>query len=603
MRYSAYGSFDEKPLLDGDEGFIGLNTRLDPTQLSEGVLSESKNIRLDKGTARSRKGCTLYLGASTNNVETPMDAVPYDSGSTQDNVLVFSTNGNAKYAHIYNGPTLVSQVTFPALPYNYTLTNAFLLNTKVNTLLFQGKGPTLPFTEGDSLGHDVLRLAKGDTEFKHFKQVNFSGHVRNAGGTNVHTITCTETPSLNVGEKFRVVGLIGSGGPTDNIWKVLSITDKVIKFTSSTTQHPALNSTGGIQGILYSVDNECPPADFATWAGNRLIVPFGDNELAISSSLSTHNFPITNRLVIDSGESGSITALEPLADDSLLVFKNHSIHAVQGVYEMKGSVEGGRLAITRITDQLGCIARKTIQVIGSEVLFLSPQGIYGLSLNSQSGGGVGLPVQAVRVADVALSRDIDNLIDSIDQANASACFFRGRYYLCDGDEIYVYSTILQAFESVDSVPNGVIKLFSIFSSSSQLIALHSSSKILNLETSESNVDTYYGGTENFESKVTTRAYRFKTFEQKHFRRAMVSWQGQDSNNSFRVDIESENPDGIDTIVNQSNIGSGTFNTRTSLRGRGESIKATISNNFAGRFSAKRIAFEAMPGSRQTTEFN
>jgi hypothetical protein len=84
---------------------------------------------------------------------------------------------------------------------------------------------------------------------------------------------------------------------------------------------------------------------------------------------------------------------------------------------------------------------------------------------------------------------------------------------------------------------------------------------------------------------------------------MVSWQGQDSNNSFRVDIESENPDGIDTIVNQSNIGSGTFNTRTSLRGRGESIKATISNNFAGRFSAKRIAFEAMPGSRQTTEFN
>ena len=44
MRYSAYGSFDEKPLLDGDEGFIGLNTRLNPTQLNEGVLSESKNI-------------------------------------------------------------------------------------------------------------------------------------------------------------------------------------------------------------------------------------------------------------------------------------------------------------------------------------------------------------------------------------------------------------------------------------------------------------------------------------------------------------------------------------------------------------------------------
>lgn len=601
MRYSGYGSYDTQPLLDGDEGFVGLNTRLDPTQLQEGILSESKNIRLDKGTARSRKGCTLHLGSSSS-VETPLDAISYDSGS-QDNVLVVSVLSNAKYGHIYNGSTLVNAITYPSTGLNYNLTKAHLLNTKVNTLLFQGKGPTLPFTEGDTLGQGVLRLAKGDTEFKYHKQVSFTGHTKDSGGTNIHSLTCTTEPSLIVGEKFRIVGNITTGGPTFNVYKVVSIADKIVTFTSANVTHPTMNTTSGVSGIIYSVDDQCPPADFATWAGNRLIVPFGDNELAISSSLSTHDFPITNRLVIDSGESGTITALEPLADDSLLVFKNHSIHAVQGVYEMKGSVEGGRLAISRITDQLGCIARKTIQVVGSEVLFLSPQGIYGLSLNSQAGGGVGLPVQAVRVADVALSRDIDNLVDSIDQANASACFFRGRYYLSDGNEIYIYNTILQAWESVDSVPTGVMKLFSIYSTNAKLLALHSGSKILHLESADSNADTFIGGVNNFESKITTRGYRFKTFEQKHFRRAMVSWQAVDSSNSFKIDVNLENPDGTSTIINQSSVGSGTYNSRTSLRGRGESVTATISNNFVGRFQAKRIAIEAQPGSRTTTEFN
>ena len=98
MRYSGYGSYDTQPLLDGDEGFVGLNTRLDPTQLQEGILSESKNIRLDKGTARSRKGCTLHLGSSSS-VETPLDAISYDSGSRDDVLIVSALSGSDEACH------------------------------------------------------------------------------------------------------------------------------------------------------------------------------------------------------------------------------------------------------------------------------------------------------------------------------------------------------------------------------------------------------------------------------------------------------------------------------------------------------------------------
>ena len=52
MRYKGYGELDDPPLLDGDEGFTGFNTRLDGTNLEPGVLSEAFNVRTDRGTIR-----------------------------------------------------------------------------------------------------------------------------------------------------------------------------------------------------------------------------------------------------------------------------------------------------------------------------------------------------------------------------------------------------------------------------------------------------------------------------------------------------------------------------------------------------------------------
>lgn len=49
-------SYESIYLKDGDKGFIGLNSRDNPSALPEGYVSESKNYRLDRGVASARKG-------------------------------------------------------------------------------------------------------------------------------------------------------------------------------------------------------------------------------------------------------------------------------------------------------------------------------------------------------------------------------------------------------------------------------------------------------------------------------------------------------------------------------------------------------------------
>ena len=44
---------------DGDQGFIGVNSRLDPSQLQPGIVAEAKNKRFVSGVAKTRPGSVL----------------------------------------------------------------------------------------------------------------------------------------------------------------------------------------------------------------------------------------------------------------------------------------------------------------------------------------------------------------------------------------------------------------------------------------------------------------------------------------------------------------------------------------------------------------
>ena len=613
MRYRGYGDLDDPPLLDGDEGFSGFVTRVQKSNLAPGELSQAYNVRLDKSTIRSRRTAENLTNTSRNTLlknNGVMDAIAFNDGVSEGDQVLFagtergyltSTEKDGDF-EVVDYPTRFGQIN-----------EAKLLQTSVSTLLFSDPGVSLNFVltaNSTFLGNPVLRYDDSGTkkEFKYFKQQSINVQ------STTNTFTTTEQHAFSVGELIRIDGNAVAGE-----YRVKEINERQVVVEPSDTQaRPTWVSATG--GLVYSLEDECPSVKFATWAGNRLIIPAGNDDILVSSPLSTHDFPITNRLTIGSSDSGFITALEPLQDDSLVVFKNNSVYLVTGIYDFKPADQGGSLSIIRISDQIGCVNPDSVQVVGQEVVFLSTQGIYALTLSTKGEGAIGLPPQAVRVTDLPMSRDIqDKFEKTFDFQNAQLQFWKGRIYLLNestyqspgdqgypGTQIYVYNTLFSKFESIDNYVRNGKKLIPITNNGSRLLMWHEDYGLLELEKHENTQDEYNGIVSNpgLRCYFSTRGYRHNTFANKHYKRLSLSWEkkSKQADDFVEVTFDTENPESVVALIQETNSVTGTFNQRMPLRQKGESSSV----NFLARkaqFEVKRVALEATEGSRQTFNYN
>lgn len=79
-----------KYILDGDQSFIGLNTRDNPISLRPSIVSKSQNMRLEKGTAVLRKGALILdTGDIRANDLKILGSCIYDNGNQK--LFVFAT--------------------------------------------------------------------------------------------------------------------------------------------------------------------------------------------------------------------------------------------------------------------------------------------------------------------------------------------------------------------------------------------------------------------------------------------------------------------------------------------------------------------------------
>lgn len=109
---------------------------------------------------------------------------------------------------------------------------------------------------------------------------------------------------------------------------------------------------------------------------NRLIVPFDRDNLAISDVLNyTRYDPVLQQAKINSGDEGDIRGLCKMGRDSLLVFKDHSIHVLENVVGDLSTLSQDELPV-----DLGLGARRTIVRYGQDILWMGPDlAIYSLS--------------------------------------------------------------------------------------------------------------------------------------------------------------------------------------------------------------------------------
>ena len=73
---------DSPILSDGDTGFVGYASRINPLNLPAGMLQLSENMRLDRGVARTRKGIKR-LADNINPSQVPL-TVPFDLSATPE---------------------------------------------------------------------------------------------------------------------------------------------------------------------------------------------------------------------------------------------------------------------------------------------------------------------------------------------------------------------------------------------------------------------------------------------------------------------------------------------------------------------------------------
>ena len=102
--------YNETYQKDGDSGFIGLNSRDNPSSLPQGIVSESKNYRFDRGVASARKGLQrktsgALVGKTVYGTCTYID-------STGQEIIVIVT-GSALYYYNPQTEALSLAINFP----------------------------------------------------------------------------------------------------------------------------------------------------------------------------------------------------------------------------------------------------------------------------------------------------------------------------------------------------------------------------------------------------------------------------------------------------------------------------------------------------------
>ena len=113
---------------DGDIGFIGLNSRDNPSALPKGVLSRSQNFRLDRGVAQTRKGLQRKTAGSIVG-QTIYSTGTYIESSGQEMIVLVVANG----LYTYNPQTelLSSKIYFPNFITGATLTSSNSISVTV----------------------------------------------------------------------------------------------------------------------------------------------------------------------------------------------------------------------------------------------------------------------------------------------------------------------------------------------------------------------------------------------------------------------------------------------------------------------------------------
>jgi hypothetical protein len=469
---------------------------------------------------------------------------------------------------------------------------------------------------------DFTKVASGD--YTQPTELDSTGFAITNG---LATVTVSNT--LSVGDNVVLTSAGSSTLTEGDSFVVAEVSSSEFKFFVNTDDVGSVSDvhfTKKVSVGLGFIHMPAPP--FATYHQRRLVMPFKflstgtdtfetrniQDEIIASDVLDTNTYDqVFAQYRFNAGTSDFVVGLHSFAEDRLLVFNRNSIHIVTNTTNLLTS------SAQVLTDEVGCVARKSIEQVGNQVIFLSDNGVYGTQF---------LDEYNLRGTETPLSEPINTTISRINknaQANSVAVYFDNRYYIAvpldsstSNNAILIYNFLNKQWESIDQVNNDNYQVSNLLvlgeGDKRGVYAVNDIGGVHRIDHRVDGVDrviTQIGGTEQsiqISGELTTRQYTLGTLDRKRWKQFDLHIQSSDTNTSdLNINFETENPDNTGNIGTLSGFNNGVLaiSEDVSIRGRignrrGYGIQFTF-NNMIGRPIIRAIEVEGATTMRSITK--
>ena len=554
------------------------------TQVANGSFTEPSDIIVAAGsfqivnqlatvvsdTGSLSQGTSIFIKNGVNSDIVDPDETEYDvsaSGLKQD--FEFSV----KEVFATDTPRAISTTS---------------LTTTSGTGSFTGYNKAT-FTTSSAHG---LKVGDPITIANYHSSVNGNRIVAEVGSTTTFSIYISGTLSSQS----------PSGSPTVGIKKGFTFSVPAESTDGSKTSKDTLAATPTFleQASEGSGFSHMPAPAFGEYHQRRIVVPFRysmsedtsgttitdrkiHDELIFSQLLDSDTYDIIfGQFRLNAGTSDFIVGLHSFSEDKLVVFNRNSIHLISNSFKIQDARS------TLITDEVGCLARKSIVQVANNLIFLSDNGIYGVDFQD---------LYNLRGRDLPLSATIEATVQDINKdyaENAVAVYFDNRYFIAlptgnstTNNTLLIYNFINKNWESIDSINNSAWE-FTYLTVAGKgddrgVYAINKTGGVHKIEGGTGGNDVYIlqVGAESESSAIissaTTRMYTLNSIGRKkwnNFDLHIESEVGLASNGN--ISVETEN---VDSSISLGTLAS--FNNGSQLtEGEDYSIRGRIGNKRA-----------------------
>ena len=539
-----------------------------------------------------------------------------DPAAAGSQYIVIASNNKAFAVNLSTQAT--TQIDYPA---GVSISQPVDMIQAFNKVFIFRDGETALEWDGN-FSNEFTKVASGT----YTQPVQITSTVNTVSGKM--TVTAGSAHNLSTGDEVIVEDKAGSNLLVGERY-VVTVVDST-NFTIF-VQHANESNTPNVifqQPVSVGLGfTHMPAPPFAVYHQRRLVMPFKNSvdsgadsftsrgildEIIASDLLDSDTYDqIFGSYRFNAGTADFVVGLHSFTDDTLMVFNRNSIHLVSNTIDLNNS------SIRLLTDEVGCLARNSIQQVGNRVLFLSDNGVYGTEF---------LDEYNLRGTQTPLSEPINETIKRINKVHAEkavSAYFDNRYFIAvplddatQNNAVLIFNFLNNQWESIDSVndPN--------FHTSNLIVAgegstrgVYSVNDIGGLHRIDARTDgtdrviTQIGGAQQnllVPASLTTRQFTYGTLERKRFKEFEIHVESSDTNTSdFDISAEVENPDSTEVLgsLNSFNGGDLAVNEDVSIRGRigglrGYGVQYTI-NNTSGRPRIRAIESSASDAFRST----